>query len=152
MGAGFEVAYPTPEGFKKIDRLMFRAWKLDHDGTYEYSGHSFFSRYIQQDLYLSRFNPEEKTYLIKSPVGISAAPEPDEKIWPEWTFELFILPTGQIVEAARFHPPHRPVNDFVEYSYGQIVGWHWDKAYVDDVARKAAAYASVGGSFRVERY
>lgn len=151
-GGGFEVAFPTPDGFQKIDRLMFRAWKLERDGTYEYSGHSFFSRYVGHDLLLSRFNPEEKTYIIKSPLGQSSVPDADETIWPEWTFELFILPTGQLVEAARYHAPHRPVNDFVEYSRGALVGWHWDKAYVDDVARQAAAHAAEGVGFKVRIY
>ncbi|MBB4493483.1 hypothetical protein GGE43_005327 [Agrobacterium tumefaciens] len=146
-GGGFEVAYPTPNGFQKIDRLMFRAWKLYPDGTYEYSGHSFFLRYIGQDLLLSRFNPEEKTYVVKSPLGETSLPVGREKIWPEWTFELFILPTGQLVEAARFHPPHRPVNDFVEYSNGALIGWHWDQAHVNEVARQAASFAAEGERF-----
>lgn len=151
-GGGFEVAFPTSSGFQKIDRLMFRSWKLYYDGTYEYSGHSFFSRYVGHDLLLSRFNPEEKTYLVKSPLGQSLALETYEKIWPEWTFELFILPSGQAVEAARYHPPHRPVIDFVEYSQGVLVGWSWDKAYVDELAQKAAAFAAEGGKFRRFEY
>lgn len=151
-GGGFEIAFPTPDGFQKIDRLMFRAWKLEHDGTYEYSGHSFFLRYVGHDLFLSRFNPEEKTYVIKSPLSQSSVPDAYEKIWPEWTLELFILPTGQVVEAARYHPPHRPVGDFVEYSQGALVGWHWEKAHVDNVARQAAAFVAQGVGFKVHTY
>ncbi|MCZ7859737.1 hypothetical protein O9X81_24380 [Agrobacterium salinitolerans] len=147
-GGGFEVAYPTSEGFQKIDRLMFRAWKLHHDGTYEYSGHSFFSRYVGQDLLLSRFNPEERTYLVRSPLDQPTVPKAYEKIWPAWTFELFILPSGQLVEAARYHPDHRPVSDFVEYSHGALTGWNWDKIYVDKVARQAAALAAEGVAFK----
>jgi hypothetical protein len=151
-GGGFEVAYPTSNGFQKIDRLMFRAWKLYHDGTYEYSGHSFFSRYVGQDLLLSRFNPEEKTYVVKSPLSELSMPEGHEKIWPEWTFELFILSTGQLVEAARYHPPDRPVGDFVEYFDGVLVGWSWDKAHVDEVARQAAAFVAEGSAFKRLNY
>lgn len=151
-GGGFEVAFPTPGGFQKIDRLMFRAWKLEHDGTYEYSGHSFFLRYVGQDLLLSRFNPEEKTYLIRSPLGQTFVPDAQETIWPEWTFELFIMPTGQLVEVARYHPPHRPVGDFVEYSHGVLVGWHWDKAHVDNVARQALASVAEGVGFKWHSY
>jgi hypothetical protein len=151
-GGGFEVAFPTPDGFQKIDRFMFRAWKLERDGKYEYSGYSFFSRYVGHDLLLSRFNPEERTYLVKSPLGRTSVPEAQETIWPEWTFELFILPTGQLVEAARYHPPHRPANDFVEYSHGNLVGWYWDKSHVDSLARQAAAFVAEGVGFRVHSY
>lgn len=79
-------------------------------------------------------------------------PDAHETIWPEWTFELFILPTGQLVEAARYHPPHRPVKDFVEYSHGTLVGWNWDRAHVDEVARQAAAFVAEGEGFKRLNY
>jgi len=52
-GGGFEVAYPEPDGFRKIDRILFRAWKIDADDSYINSGRSFFVRYYGDDLYLS---------------------------------------------------------------------------------------------------
>ncbi|MEB3047697.1 hypothetical protein [Rhizobium mulingense] len=151
-GGGFEIAYPTPSGFQKLDRLMFRAWFLNDDGGYLTSGRSFFIRYLGKDLLLSCFNPEEKTYVVKSPIGATITPAESEVVWPVWTLDLFLTPTGSMIEFARFHPPARPVCDYVEFADGALVGWSWDKAYVDDCVKKAADAIAAGVNFEMVRY
>ena len=61
-GGGFEIAYPDKDGFRKIGNVMFRAWMIDEEGAYHNSGRSFFLRYYGQDLHLSWFNSDERTY------------------------------------------------------------------------------------------
>lgn len=152
-GGGFEVAYPEPGGFRKCDRLLFRAWKIDADGGCENSGRSFFARYYARDLFISCFNPEEKTWIVRAPVGEPGIPPPYERVHPTWTMDLFVHePTGSFVEMARFHPQHRSVADFVEFVDGQIAGWSMDQTYVETCVRTAIAHAGSGNSYGVQRY
>ncbi|WP_107677850.1 hypothetical protein [Agrobacterium sp. LAD9] len=151
-GGGFEVAYPTRDGFKKVDRLLFRAWFLPETGEYKNSGRSFFLRYVGEDLYISAFNPEEKTYLIKSPIGQTIAPAAEEYISPDWTLDLFVAHTGQIIELARYQPRQRSVSDAMQFADGVLIGWSWDKDYVDAIADKARKAIASGSRFEVQRY
>lgn len=152
-GGGFEVAYPEPDGFKKCDRLLFRAWKIDATGAYENSGRSFFTRYYRGDLFLSCFNPEEKTYVIRAPTGEPGVPPDYERIHPAWTVDLFAHePSGSLIEFARFHPDHRPVEDFVELVNGQLAGWSMDQSHVEECVRTAIAKAGRGTSYEARRY
>lgn len=152
-GGGFEVAYPEPDGFRKCDRLLFRAWKIEADGSYVNSGRSFFNRYYGRDLYLSCFNPEEKTYVIRSPVGETVTPPAYERCTPSWTVDLLVHePTGMFIEAVRFHPDHRPVADFVEFVDGALTGWSMDQAYVDQLVASAIARIDQGNRFTLSRY
>ncbi len=148
-GGGFEVGYPTRNGFEKVDRLLFRAWYLPEAGEYQNSGRSFFLRYVGKDLYISAFNPEEKTYLIKSPIGPAIAPPPEEFISPDWTLDLFIAHTGQIIELARYQPPQRPVSDSMQFADGALIGWSWDSNYVDAIADKARQAIASGSRFQI---
>lgn len=59
-GGGFEIVYPDAGGFRKLDKLLFRAWMIDETGDYHNSGRSFFVKYYGSDLHLSWFNPEER--------------------------------------------------------------------------------------------
>lgn len=152
-GGGFEVVYPEPDGFRKIDRVLFRAWQIDGDGHYINSGRSFFSRYHGGDLYLSAFNPEERTFRIPSPVGEPAAPPGYEVVRAAWTVDMFVhAPTGSFIEFARFQPDHRPVNDVIELVHGEIKGWAMDQAYVETCVETAIANAGKGDALRFDRY
>lgn len=152
-GGGFEIAYPEPDGFRKCDRLLFRSWKIEADGSYANSGRSFFNRYHGRDLYLSCFNPEEKTYVVRSPVGMPIAPPPYERCTPLWTVDLFVhAPTGGFIEAVRFHPDHRPVADFVELMDGALTSWNMDEAYVDQLVSQAVTRVGQENSFTLDRY
>jgi hypothetical protein len=151
-GGGFEIAYPTRRGFEKLDRLLVRAWYLPNRGEMQYSDSSFFIRYIGKDLYISRFNPDEKTYVVKSLVAEPALVLAAETITPSWTLDIFLLETGQFIETARFHPLHSPVADFIEFSNGELLGWSWDREYVHALAEKAREMASSGRFFASHRY
>jgi len=152
-GGGFEVAYPEPNGFRKIDRILFRAWLIDITGSYHNSGRSFFVRYYGDDLYLSAFNPDESTYVVQSPLGESGAPPPFEIAHPAWTIDMFVhQPTGSFIEFVRFQPDERPTEDFVELTGGMLSGWSMDRAYVEHCVGKAIEAAGKGNVFSIERY
>ncbi|MFS2109982.1 hypothetical protein ACCC88_09865, partial [Sphingomonas sp. Sphisp140] len=152
-GGGFEVAYPDENwGFRKCDRLLFRAWRIEADGQYYNSGRSFFARYHGRDLYLSCFNLEEKTYLVRSPVGEPIAPPAFERCSPAWTIDFFLhAPTGSFIEAARAASDTSPVSDFVELVDGQLSGWNLDRRYVDALVKAAIEQAGRGSSFQFHR-
>jgi len=152
-GGGFEVAYPERDGFRKIDRILFRAWLVDAKGSYHNSGRSFFVRYYGDDLYLSAFNPDERTYVVPSPVGTAGTPPTFEIAHPAWTVDMFVhQPTGSFIEAVRFHPDTRPTADFVELTEGAVTGWSMDQDYVEQCVCRVIASAGQGNSVRVDRY
>lgn len=152
-GGGFEIAYPEPDGFRKIDRILFRAWRIDNAGSYFNSGRSFFVRYYGNDLYLSALNPGERTYVVPSPVGTALTPPPFEKAHAAWTMDMFVHePTGSLIEFARFHPDERPANDFVELSSGLLTGWSFDQTYVESCVQMALDQAGKGNALRLYRY
>ncbi len=152
-GGGFEVAYPEEDGFRKIGNVMFRAWMVDEEGAYHNCGRSFFSRYYGQDLHLSCFNPGEKTYVIRSPIGEQPVVPEYEEVHPEWMIDVFVLKkNGSFVEFARFQPPHRPVADLVQLANGLLVGWVMDQKYVEQCAKKAIAAADDNNHFEITSY
>jgi len=152
-GGGFEIAYPTREGFKKIGNTLFRAWLVDEGGISHSSGRSFFSRYCAQDLHLSCFAPGDQTHIIPSLVGERALVPEFESVHPEWTLDTyFIKSTGAIVDFARYHPPHRPVKDVMRFAKGELVGWAMDREYVEQCARRAVVSSARGRSFEISRY
>jgi len=114
---------------------------------------SFFSRYYGGDLYLSAFNPDERTFRIPSPIREAAAPPAYEVVHPAWTVDVFLhAPTGSLIEFARFQPDHRPVSDAIELVYGEIKGWTMDQAYVETCIARAIAHAGKGDAVRFDRY
>jgi hypothetical protein len=152
-GAGFEVAYPLEEGFQKISNVMFRAWMVDEEGTYHNCGRSFFLRYYGPDLHLSCFNPGEKTYIIRSPIGKLSRPPEYEEVHPQWTLDVFVMKKNRMfIEFARFQPPHRSGTDLVHLADGELVGWVMDREYVDRCAKMAIAATNKGERFEVIRY
>ena len=152
-GGGFEVAFPDERGFRKVENLLCRAWMIDERGMYHNSGRSFFTRYYGKDLYLSCFNPDEKTYVIPSPLKSSVEVPPMEVVHPEWTLDMFFMKTnGSFVEFARFQPPTRPVIDQVQLKNGRLVGWRMDQEYVAQCAKTAVANVNAGEQFRLIRY
>lgn len=152
-GGGFEIAFPTEDGFKKIDKLLCRAWLIDAAGNYHNSGRSFFLRYYGSDLFLSCFNPNERTYVVPSHVGTPVEVPEKEQINPEWTLDMFVLAkTGSFVEFARFQPPHRPVIDRLVLTKGAVTGWHLDREYVEQRVEQALAESGRGEQFRMFRY
>lgn len=152
-GGGFEVAYPDEDQvFRKCDRLLFRAWRIEADGQYYNSGRSFFMRYHGSDLYLSCFNPEEKTYLIRSPIGELVAPPAFERCTPSWTIDFFLhMPTASFVEVARAARDDKSVSDFVELVDGQLSGWNMDRTYVDALVKAVIDQAGQGSTFHFFR-
>jgi hypothetical protein len=152
-GGGFEVVFPEPNGFRKIDRILFRAWRIDAAGNYFNSGRSFFVRYYGGNLYLSAFNPGERTYVVASPIGTDIKPPPFEIAQAAWTVDMFVHePTGSLIEFARFQPDDRPTEDFVELTDGVLTGWSMDQAFVERCVRTALNHAGKGDVFRMERY
>jgi hypothetical protein len=152
-GGGFEVAYPGEGGFRKIDNLMFRAWMIDDDGEYHNSGRSFFLRYYGQDLHLSWFNPSERTYIIRSPIGKPIDIPKYEEANPEWMLDVFVVKkNGSFVEFARYQPPNRPVKDQIELMNGSLVGWSMDQGYVERCAKTALLASESGSHFEMIRY
>lgn len=152
-GGGFEVAFPDENGFRKIDNLMLRAWMIDEEGVYHNSGRSFFLRYYGQDLHLSWFNPSERTYVIRSPIGKPIELPKHEEATPEWTLDVFLLKkSGSLVEFARFHPPQRPVADSIQLKNGLLVGWDMDQEYVEQCAKMALDAADKGNHLDIMRY
>lgn len=152
-GGGFEVVYPEPDGFRKIDRILLRAWRIDSAGKYLNSGRSFFIRYHGDNLYLSAFNPGERTYVVASPIGAKPEPPPFEIAHAAWTVDMFVHePTASLVEFARFHPDERPTDDFVELTDGMLTGWSMDQAYVERCVQTALDHAGKGATFRMHRY
>lgn len=155
-GGGFEVVYPDREvgGFRKVDNVMFRAWKIELDGSYSTSGRSFFAHYYGNDLHLSWFSTDEKTHVVPSPLARAQPTIPKyEKIHPEWTLDFFLVSEVPIfVEFARYQPPNRPVVDWIEIKNGALVGWSMDKAYVDKCAKLAIANSRQGATFKMMGY
>ena len=152
-GGGFEVAYPEPDGFRKLDRILFRAWRIDVAGDYFNSGRSFFVRYYGADLYLSAFNPDERTYVVACPIGAGIEPPPFEITHIAWTVDVFVHePTGSFVEFARFHPDERPTEDFVELTNGALTGWSMDHGYLKRCVKMAIDHVGKGSAFRMDRY
>jgi hypothetical protein len=153
-GGGFEVVYPARNGtFRKCDKLLFRAWKIEADGEYHSSGRSFFARYHGRSLYLSCIDPEEKTYPVHSPIGEPVAPPSFERCAPTWTIDLFLhTQTASIIEFARFVPDGRPIADHVELTDGRLSAWAMDQAYVDGLVRVAIAEAGQGNTFNAFRW
>ena len=152
-GGGFEIAYPGKDGFRKIDNLLFRAWMIDEEGDYHNSGRSFFLRYYGQDLHLSWFNPDEKTYFIRSPIGKPFDVPKYEEVTPEWTLDVFVIKkNGSFAEFARFHPPQRSVVDKIEMKNGSLVGWAMDQDYVEQCVEIAFSTAGRGNHFEMIRY
>jgi hypothetical protein len=152
-GGGFEVAYPDEDRvFRKCDRLLFRAWRIEADGEYHNSGRSFFTRYHGQDLYLSCFNPEEKTYLVRSPIGESVAPPTFERCSPSWTIDCFLhSPSGSLIEVARAASDANPAADFVELVDGRLSGWNLDRSYVDALVKTTIEQVGRGNTFHFYR-
>lgn len=153
-GGGFEVAYPDEDrSFHKCDRLLFRAWRINADGTYDSSGRSFFTRYHGKDLYLSCFNPEEKTYLVRSPIGEQATPPAYERCTPSWTLDFFLhVPTGRLFEVVRATTDDNPAADFVELVHGHLSGWNMDRDYVDALVQTGISQIETGKeSFHIWR-
>jgi hypothetical protein len=153
-GGGFENAYPDEDrgGFGKIGNVLFRAWMIEEDGSYHNSGRSFFSRYYGQDLYLSCFNPDEKTYIVRSPIAEPVKPPKYERVHPEWTLDVFVMRTGAFIEFARYQPPYWPVADFVELQNGMLTGWAMDRRHVELCVKKAIASSGGGSRFVMSRY
>ncbi|TIT06407.1 MAG: hypothetical protein E5W74_29570 [Mesorhizobium sp.] len=152
-GGGFEVAYPDRSGFRKVDNLMFRAWMVDEKGSYHNSGRSFFLRYYGQDLHLSWFNPDEKTYVVRSPIGEEYEIPEYEEVHPEWTLDVFVMKkNGSFVEFARFQPPHRPPSDRVQLRNGSLVGWVLDQRHVDLCVNKSLQATDKGAHFEMFHY
>ncbi|CAD5255598.1 MULTISPECIES: hypothetical protein [unclassified Bosea (in: a-proteobacteria)] len=151
-GGGFEVAYPDKKGFQKVGNIMFRAWMIDEGGALHNSGKSFFSRYYGNDLYLSCFSTEEKTYVIRSPIGeIPNIPEYEE-IHPDWILDFFILKkNGALIEFARYQYSGKPSIDLVQLANGALVGWALDQHYVEQCAAKAMTVAEQGNCFQMFR-
>ena len=126
---------------------------IDEEGAYHNSERSFFLRYYGNDLHLSCFNPGEKTYVIRSPIGEPPEVPKYEAVHPEWTLDFFILKkNGAIIEFARFQPPHKPVADQVELENGSLVGWTMDQPYVEQCVKKALEAAANGTTFELTRY
>jgi hypothetical protein len=152
-GGGFEVAYPDKgQVFRKCDRVLYRAWRIDADGEYYNSGRSFFMRYHGSDLYLSCFNPEEKTYLVCSPIGERVAPPASERCTPAWTIDSFLhTPTASFVEAVRAARDDTPATDFFDLVDGQLSGWSMDQSYVDALVKAAINQAGSGSKFHFFR-
>jgi len=152
-GGGFEVACPEPDGFRKINRILFRAWRIDAAGDYFNSGRSFFVHYHGGDLYLSTFNPGERTYVVASLIGARVEPPPFEIAHAAWTVDMFVLEaTGSLAEFVRYHPDERPTRDFVELTNGMLTGWSMDQEYVERCVRTASDHAGKGNAFRMDRY
>ncbi len=150
-GGGFEVVYPGRDGFRKIDNFMCRSWMIDESGICRNSGRSFFVRYYGHDLHMSWFNPEEKTYVVRSPLSVCVELPLSEEVSPEWTVDVFVMrKTASIVEFVRYQPPQRTA-DKVEMKNGCLVGWHMDKAYVDYCAARAIGVAKKGEHFEIGR-
>jgi hypothetical protein len=126
---------------------------VDEEGVYHNSGRSFFLRYYGRDLYLSCFNPDEKTYVVRSAIGDSPEVPVYEEVHPDWTLDLFVMKrNASFVEFARFHPPHRPVADRLQLENGLLVGWLMDKAHVEQCVKKAIVAADKGSHFEMTRY
>lgn len=152
-GGGFEVAHPEPDGFRKIDRILFRSWLIDAAGEYLNFGRSFFIRYHGGDLYLSCFNPGERTYVVRSPIGERGKPPPFEVAHAAWTVDVFFHePSGGLMEFARFQPDERPTRDFVELTDGMLTGWSMDRAFVERCVQTALDQVGKGNLFRKYRY
>lgn len=152
-GGGFEVAFPEPAGFRKVGDVLFRAWLVDVDGSYYGSDRSFFIRYYGHDLYLSCFNPGEKTYLVRSPIGEAISPPAYQRVQPQWTVDVFLMKeTASFVEFARYNPLSRPAIDFVEFENGRVVGWTLDRHYVETCVATAIAQARDGDHFSITRF
>ncbi len=144
-GGGFEVAFRGERGFKKVENLLCRAWMIDERGMYHNSGRSFFTRYYGKDLYLNCFNPDEKTFVVRSPLKGNVKVPKTELVHPEWTLDMFFMKTnGSFVEFARFHPPRRPVLDQLQLKKGRVVGWKIDQEYVAECAKTAMANVNAG--------
>ena len=147
--------FPDEEagGFKKADNVLFRAWKIEADGSYSSSGRSFFARYYGNDLHLSWFSAEERTYVIPSPLSAAKPVIPEhEEIHPEWMLDIFlVMEVPTFVEFARFNLPDRPVADWMEMENGALVGWFMDQDYVDKCVQVAIANSRQGAIFRMGR-
>lgn len=152
-GGGFEVAYPTPQGLRKINNVLYRSWLLE-DGELKSSGRAFFSRYYGEDLYLSCIEAEQKTYFVESPVGRGVDPPAEESLCPEWTLDSFMVAaTGAVADIARYQPSYRPVKDKFHFRKGALVGWAMDKEHVEEcAARVLATNKHPGGLFQLDRY
>lgn len=142
-GGGFEFAFPDQDRvFRKVDKVLFRGWIINGGGSFANVGRSFFSRYYGQDLYLSCFNPEEKTFIVPSIIGEPAKIPEYEVCSPTWTIDTFFhLPTGCLFETARFTPRDEPTADLVELVNGQLGGWRMDRAYVAGLVEAANGIA-----------
>ncbi len=152
-GGGFEIVYPDSTGFRKLDKVLFRAWMIDETGAYHNSGRSFFVKYYGADLHLSWFSTDERTFVIPSPVGISSSPPEHEVLHPEWTMDVFLMKeNGSFAEFARYQPAHRPTIDAFEFSHGHLVGWAMDKEYVEARVAEAIEQAPKGANFGLVRY
>jgi hypothetical protein len=140
-GGGFEIAYPGKHGFQKVTNLLIRAWLISKNGTYRDSGRSFFLRYYGRDLHLSWFNPEERTFVIRSPLsGVVEIPK-HEIVGPEWTLDFFVMEeTGSFIDFCRHETLSKQNLDSFEMNDGVLVGWSMDRTYVDccvDLARSS---------------
>lgn len=132
-GGGFEIAYPTPHGFKKVDNILVRCWSINADGSLGTIGRSFLIHYHQSALFISSFGDGERTAVVESPLA-QISTLPTKTVVPEWIVDLFY----RVEDGLRFHAvqmqyPWSKVVAKLEIEDGVIVGWNMKKSRVKKI-------------------
>ncbi len=136
-GGGFEVAYVTKDGFKKVDNILVRCWSLNSDGSLGNVGASFVLHYEGPSLLISSFGAIERTTVIRSPIDKAKLSLRPKTIFAQWTVDLFFRPSdGRHFCAIQYEYPWSGNRSSFSFKNGNIVGWNMSKARVDKIIAK----------------
>ncbi len=133
-GGGFEIAYPTPSGFLKLDNFLARCWSINLDGQLGNVGRSFLMHYEGAALKLTSFGDGEHTTTINSLVATAPAGPARKEVRAEWIVDLFYRESdGTRAMAVQQEFPWSKSENVFFFEDGELVGWHMDKSRVDKI-------------------
>jgi len=133
-GGGFEVAYPTPTGFRKIDNILVRAWRLDFNGELRSAEISFLLHYEGAALHVTHFGEHEGTTVVPAMVNRITPKRSKDIVVPEWTIDLFeSLKHGRNFCAIEHDRPGSKSHAQFEFSNSVLVGWNMDRSRVERI-------------------
>jgi len=136
FGGGFEVAHPTPQGFRKIDNLLVRGLTLGPNGEIGGVGPRFLQHYEGADLHLTSFAEDGTTFVVQSPLPSATRGAWKTEVIPEWTVD--IIYDGAIQNfaiAVQRDPSGSASHSLFEFEDGVLVGWRMDQERVRAIIR-----------------
>ena len=133
-GGGFEVAYTTAKGFKKVDNILVRCWSLNPDGELGNIGVSFLIHYRGTSLKLTSFGERVRTTTVRSLIDRFRETPLRKEIIPEWTVDLFYRASDStFFSAVQLEKRWSKGHAVFSFDGDELVGWKMDRVRLDRI-------------------